>query len=154
MQEPPSESFVRATPGLRARPVHVVIGFLVGLLVCGAALMVERFEKDLVVRRQWAEAHRHQTLFLQGLAALCFILAVAVFLPIALHGARIVSARRWPLPEARVAVDTPIVRGRQAVVRGLVIFLVSVSWAALCVYMGSLVWQSVDVLPVPAYGSK
>jgi hypothetical protein len=154
MHEPLSEVLVKATPGARARPLHVVAGIVAGLLVSGAAALVERHERDLVVRHQWAQAHRDQTLILQGLAAFCLLLVVAVFLPMALHGARIVAAGRWPLAGARVAVDTPVVRGRRAVVRGLAILVFALIWALLCLHMGSLVWQGSTVLPVPAYGGK
>ena len=85
---------------------------------------------------------------LRCLSALLFITAVGALL-LALHGARVVAARRWPLPGARVEVDTPIVRGTPAVVRGVIVLVVALFFGVMTIYAASLSWQFADVTTLP-----
>jgi hypothetical protein len=78
-----------------------------------------------------------------------FIIAVGALL-LALNAARVVAARRWPLPGARVEVDTPIVRGTSAVVRGVVVLVVALFFGVMTIYVGALSWQFADVTTMPS----
>jgi hypothetical protein len=150
MQQAPEETFIQGTPSSRAaRRTYLAVGIGVGLLLAILPNLLRYADRDLLVQHRYARATANMAISLRCLSAPLFINAVGARL-LGLHAARVVAARRWSLPGARVAVDTPIVRGTSTLVRGVGVLVVALLFGVMTTCAGAFSWQFADVPTVPS----
>ena len=146
MRERLPETSVKTTrPGSSARWIYVGLGVVAGGLLAGARYWYEGHLRGLAARHEWAEAYRLMNLTIRGAALFSLIVTIAFCLPVAIYGFRVLVEQRWPLSGARIE-PAAVLRGRSALVRGLLILVFSLSLGGVTLYSGVLLWRGADVL--------
>jgi len=130
----------KADPAARRQAVLVIIiGAAVGaLLIAG----FEHFREPLL---KWLSSEPAETLRRAKLAAYvsAFVLTVPVIafaIYLWLLGVKVLRAQRYPPPGLRVIRDTPVIGGRDAVIRGRVIQVLAVCLGVSAVLLCLSLW--------------
>jgi hypothetical protein len=116
---------------IRRMVLYVVIGSAIAFL---AKVVVLPWLKGYVSVNDSVEALHRFKIVMFGFGA--SLLPVVIYL--ALFAVRIIKSRQFPPPGAQVLRDTPIVRGRRALIRGLAMGLCAV-WLLGCAIFSAVI---------------
>jgi hypothetical protein len=116
---------------IRRMVLYVVIGSAIALL---AKVVVLPWLRGYVSVNERVEALYRFKIVMFGFGA--SLLPVVIYL--ALLAVRIIKSRQFPPPGTQVLRDTPIVRGRKALIRGFVIGLCAV-WLLGCAIFAAVI---------------